>query len=149
MDPNRTRQLAEQFIDRLLRFEKEGGSTLDDLVQLFADDAEIETPAVDLAAPPRAGVCELRHFWQVYRDVLGRARSRFFRVTASEDAAGLFWTTGAVGPDGRTVEYDGATLLVFDDAGRIARLRAYFDVGDLSHGRSSSVLRRGRSRAAA
>lgn len=149
MDPNQTRKLAEQFIERLLRFEEDGGSTLDDLVELFAEDAEIETPALDLVAQPRAGMGELRRFWQSYRDVLGSAESRFFRVTASEDAAGLFWTTRAAGPDGRGIEYDGATLLVFDDAGRIARLRAYFNVGDLSHGRASTVHRRPRSAAAA
>jgi ketosteroid isomerase-like protein len=133
MDANGTRELAEQFIQRLLRLEREGEAALDELVALFADDAELVNPGLKLAGAKRTGRAELRRFWQTYRQTLGEAESRFVRVTTNDDAAGLFWTTRASGRAGeQPIAYDGSTLLVFDEDGRIARFRTYFDRDDLS-----------------
>lgn len=136
MEPNRTRQLADRFIERLLRFEEQGAEALEDLVALFADDADIVNPALYHAGRSRVGPDELRRFWLTYRDTLGEAHSEFERVTTSEDAAGLFWTTRASGHEGvssNAIAYDGATALVFDEEGRIRHFRAYFNFDDLAH----------------
>lgn len=67
-----------------------------------------------------------------YRATFGTARSEFHQVLTNQHAAGLFWTTRGVDKDGKPIEYDGASLLVFDRDGLIARFQGYYDTRQLT-----------------
>ena len=85
-----------------------------------------------MAGEERVGRADIRKFWKTYHDVLGEAESRFSHVTIGEDAAGLFWTTHARGRGRNGLDYDGVTLLEFDEYGLVRYLRAYFDLDVLA-----------------
>ena len=71
-------------------------------------------------------------FWTEYKETLGDVYSEFHHVTASDDAAGLFWTTQGTNPAGDQVHYHGSTLLQFDDQGKIEFFRGYYDTRELT-----------------
>lgn len=131
MDQQQTRDLAQTFIDALHTLEQGSVDDVDALVALFSDDARLINAALKLAGDERRGQDGARSFWQEYRRTFGEAYSEFFQVTTSDDAAGLFWTTKGTGNDGQPMEYDGVSLLVFDDQGKIARFRGYYDTREL------------------
>jgi ketosteroid isomerase-like protein len=74
----------------------------------------------------------VRGFWEAYQNTFREARTEFFELTSGERAGGLFWTTRGVDPRGEPIEYDGATLLVFDDEGKITLFRGYYDTRELT-----------------
>ena len=117
------RQRVETFIEALHRVERDGGAAVDALVQLFADDAVVVNAMTRRGQDDRRGPEAIHSFWQQYAATLGRGQSEFAHVTVGDGAAGLFWTTH----DDRGARYDGATLLEFDEAGRIRLLRGYYD----------------------
>ena len=133
MEAEQVRALAERFIQALSRLEQEGLEALDALVELFADDAHLTNPTLEMAGEERVGPAGVRRFWKTYHDVLGEAESRFSHVTVGDDAAGLFWITHARGRGRHGLDYDGVTLLEFDERGLIRYLRAYFDLDVLAH----------------
>ncbi|ATQ78530.1 hypothetical protein CR152_31455 [Massilia violaceinigra] len=122
MDQQQARQQAARFIDQLRRLEDGDPSAVDALARLFADDARLRNPIAD-----HAGREQIAAFWRTYRASFGTVRSTFSHITADEACAGLFWRSAGTGPHGQPVEYDGVTLLEFDDAGQITRFHGYFD----------------------
>ncbi len=126
------RAAAERFIEALSRVERDGLGAVDELVQLFAEDAHLTNPTLEMAGEERVGRDAIRRFWNTYHDVLGDAESRFSHVTIGGDAAGLFWTTHARGRGRNGIDYEGVTLLEFDPRGLIRYLRAYFDLDVLA-----------------
>jgi ketosteroid isomerase-like protein len=118
--------LARQFIDALHRLEGDERD-LDGIVGLFADDARLTNAALALVGEERTGKDGIRKFWEEYRGTFERARSEFHQVTHNEQAAGLFWTTTGTGNDGQQIAYDGASLLIFGQDGKIAQFRGYYD----------------------
>lgn len=149
MDEGDVHALAMRFIDALARLEHDGVEALDDLVALFSEDAHLTNPTLEHAGAERVGRDGVRRFWMTYREVLGEAESRFSHVTTDGRAAGLFWSTRGRGRGRIGLEYDGVTLIEFDDDGLIRYLRAYFDLDtlaravrrDLSLGADSSQVR--------
>ena len=133
MEAEQIRALAERFIQALSRLEHDGMDALDELAELFAEDARLTNPALEMAGEERVGRDGVRRFWKTYHDVLGVAESRFSHVTVGDDAAGLFWTTHARGRGRHGLDYDGVTLLELDERGLIRYLRAYFDLDVLAH----------------
>lgn len=132
MDQEQTRKLAGQFIDALHTLEQGSADDVDALVALFGDEARLTNAALKLAGEERKGADGAQQFWREYRRTFGTAYSEFFQVTVNEDAAGLFWTTKGTGNDGQPLQYDGVSLLVFDDQGKIAQFRGYYDTRELS-----------------
>jgi ketosteroid isomerase-like protein len=132
MERQQVQQLAQQFIDALHSLEEGNAQDADQLVGLFSDDARITNAALKLAGQERTGQDGARQFWSEYRRTFGEAYSEFYQVTVNDEAAGLFWTTKGTGNDGQPMEYDGVSLLVFDDNGKIKLFRGYYDTRELS-----------------
>jgi ketosteroid isomerase-like protein len=137
MEQQRVRELAQQFIDGLHALEQaegDGQAEVAALVALYADDAHLTNAALKLVSDERRGRDAIAKFWGEYKRTLGRAYSDFHQVTTNETAAGLFWVTRGTNVDGQqdAVAYDGATLLVFDDAGKITFFQGYYDTRQLN-----------------
>ncbi|HEY0734906.1 MAG TPA: nuclear transport factor 2 family protein [Herpetosiphonaceae bacterium] len=132
MDQQQVQQLAQQFIDALHALEQGDVGNVDQLAGMYSDDARLVNAALKLAGQERTGQDGARQFWTEYRRTFGEARSDFYQVTVNEQAAGLFWTTKGTGNDGQPMEYDGVSLLVFDDQGKIKLFRGYYDTRELS-----------------
>lgn len=139
MEPQqqKTRALAQQFVDALHALEQTDGAgeaEVNALVGLFSDDAHLTNAALKLANDERRGKDAIHKFWTDYKRTLGRAYSDFHQVTTNEQAAGLFWVTKGTAADGQqdAVAYDGTTLLVFDGAGKITFFQGYYDTRQLN-----------------
>jgi ketosteroid isomerase-like protein len=132
MDREQVTQLARQFIDALHALEAGSADDVDQIVDLFSDDSQVINAALKLAGESRRGRDGAREFWTEYRKTFGEAHSEFFQITVNEEAAGLFWTTKGTGNDGQPMEYDGVSLLVFDDQGKIRLFRGYYDTREVS-----------------
>jgi hypothetical protein len=131
------REQAQRFIDALHALEVDTtgeDEVISDLDDLFADDANLTNAALKLAHEERKGREEIRAFWRDYKKTLGKSYSHFHQVIADDTAAGLFWVTKGTDAGGHpdSVYYDGATLLTFDDVGRITFLQGYYDTRQLN-----------------
>ena len=119
-------QIAKRFIEALGKLE--AGRELEELVRLYAPDAEVG----NVVSPEKfRGQEGAREFWGAkYRDTFGEVRSTFRNVFASEDRAALEWTTEGTANDGTPLKYDGVSILETDGE-RVTRFCAYFDAGAL------------------
>ena len=119
-------ETAQRFIEALGKLE--AGREVEEIVRLFAPDAEVG----NVVSPEKFhGPEGAREFWGAkYRDTFGEVRSTFRNVFAAGDRAALEWTTEGTANDGTPVKYDGVSILE-TDGGRITRFRAYFDAGAL------------------
>lgn len=126
------RHLADQFIEALHTLEDGSADDTGAIVALYADDARLLNAALKLAGQERRGREGVEQFWREYRGTFGKARSEFFQITINEESAGLFWTTKGTDSDGQPLEYDGVSLLVFNDQGKITLFRGYYDTRELS-----------------
>ena len=90
----------------------------------FADDAWLEDP---VGTPRREGREDIGAFWDevhVMPDAI-ELRPHGLRVVVGAEAAFTLQARASVG--GQTLVVDVIDLMTFDDAGRIASLRAFFD----------------------
>jgi ketosteroid isomerase-like protein len=113
--------ITERFIEALE--EAERTRRTEELVDLFADDAE----AASLArSEPLSGRHGVRQFWEEYLRAFGEIRSEFTNVIESEQGAVLEWISRGTLPNGQPVAYRGVSVLETD--GRlIQRFRTYYD----------------------
>jgi ketosteroid isomerase-like protein len=126
-----TQELAQRFIHALNHLEDQGDAALDELLQLFADDARLRNPIIQREHQALQGRERIADFWRQYRGSFSDIHSDFSEVTANDHAAGLFWHSHGTDPSGKPVAYDGVTLLRLDDSGRIADFQGYFDSRDV------------------
>ena len=92
----------------------------------FADDARVEDPVGHL--PPIEGREALAQFWDAGIAPLQSVR---FDVTREWEAGGeamLLATVSIVAPNGAEVSYDGTFNYAIGEDGRIASLRAFWDL---------------------
>lgn len=90
----------------------------------FVDDAWLEDP---VGTPRREGREDIGAFWDeahVMPDAI-ELRPHGLRVVVGAEAAFTLQARASVG--GQTLVVDVIDLMTFDDAGRIASLRAFFD----------------------
>ncbi|MES2535964.1 MAG: nuclear transport factor 2 family protein [Pseudomonadota bacterium] len=127
MDQQQARSIADRYIAGLHRVEKGDAARIDNLVDLFADNAELTNTIIERDGSSRCGRAEIAEFWRKYRAAFGDIHSEFSEVTASDHSAGLFWRSVGTGTAGQPLAYEGVSLLVFNDAGKIARFKGYFD----------------------
>lgn len=126
-----TRDYAQHFIHALNALERHGDSSLETMVQLFSPMAQITNALLRRSHHERTGQVGAREFWKEYRRSFREVHTEFSDITCGERAAGLFWTSRGTSLMGLPFEYDGATLLVFDDDGQIVLFRGYYDSRDL------------------
>ncbi len=132
MDRQQVHTLAQQFIDALHKLEQGDADAADQITQLFSDDAQLTNAALQLASEEHTGREGIRKFWSEYRRTFGEIYSDFHHTTTNNEAAGLFWTAKGTGNKGQPLQYDGATLLVYGDDGKISRFQGYYDTRQLS-----------------
>lgn len=132
MDQQQVKNIAEHFISALHRVEEGDADGVDHLVDLFSDNAELTNPIIAREGERRMGHDEIAAFWHEYRSTLGDMHSEFFDVTASDHSAGLFWRTTGTNAAGQPLEYEGVSLLMLDDTGKIAAFKGYFDSRQLT-----------------
>jgi len=132
MNEQQARDIADRFIDQLHRLEDGDQAVADGIADMFADGAELTNSVIEHSGGSRRGRDEIASFWRQYADTFGEIHSEFFDITTSDHSAGLFWRSSGTGPSGDTMEYDGVSLLVFDDAGKITRFQGFFDPRRLS-----------------
>ena len=129
MDNRQVAQLADRFIGELHRLEQGDAQGVETLADLFADDAELTNSIIeaDEAKSRRYGREEIAQFWREYGESFQGVHSDFFDVTANDHSAGLFWRSRGNDVSGQSLEYEGVSLLVFDDAGKIKQFKGYFN----------------------
>ncbi|MBC8142436.1 MAG: nuclear transport factor 2 family protein [Armatimonadetes bacterium] len=126
-----SKTLADNFIAALHALEEATDeSPVEPLANLYADDAEIINTALLLGGEKITGKEGATEFWTQYKKTIGVGKSHFHHIAASDKTAGLFWKTTVM--NGAS-EYDGATLLEFDDAGKIVFFQGYYDTRQLNH----------------
>ena len=112
---------AQRFIEALRRLEE--AKDAESIVTLFDDRAELSNPVQTKALKGRDGA---RQFWDTYRGSFQEIHSEFRNVAATDGCALLEWSSRGRALDGTPVEYDGVSVLEFED-GKVSRFRAYFD----------------------
>ena len=119
---------ASAFAEALQRVEQD--RDLDAFARVFAPDVELLRPEQRAGEQGEDGV---RAFWQQYLDQFAAVRSEFSRVVEAGPLGELEWTSkGSLG-GGTEVEYEGVSLLEFDDQGRVSRFATYYDTAALAH----------------
>lgn len=98
----------------------------DDWLELFADDAQVEDPVGHL--PEIGGRDALAQFWDQAIAALGSVEFDVTRQWEAGAEAMLLATVSVVGANGVRVSYDGTFNYVLDEAGRIASMRAFWDL---------------------
>lgn len=133
MDEQQAKLIANRFIEQLHRLEDGDMAVADQLADMFADTAELTNPAIERNGRSLLhGRDRIAAFWRQYSDTFGEIHSEFFDVTTSDHSAGLFWRSTGTNPSGEALEYDGVSLLVFDQTGKIARFQGFFDTRRLA-----------------
>ena len=126
-----SKTLADAFIAALHQLETGADeSGVAPLAELFAPDAELVNTALLLSGETLSGKNDATEFWTQYKKTIGVGKSEFHHVAASANTAGLFWKTTVKDGAG---QYDGATLLHFDDAGKIRFFQGYYDTRQLNN----------------
>lgn len=131
MEQTQIQNKAQEFIDALHALEQGSVDDANALAALYAGDATLRNAALDNKETEMKGADQILRFWVEYKETLGEVLSKFHHVTASETAAGLFWTTTGKNPAGDEVNYHGATLLQFNSEGMIEFFRGYYDTREL------------------
>ncbi|HEY8609086.1 MAG TPA: nuclear transport factor 2 family protein [Noviherbaspirillum sp.] len=132
MDQQQVRSMAETFIARLHSVEQGESAGVDTIVEMFADDAELSNPLVERTGHERKGRDQIAQFWREYRGVFRDIHSEFTDVTASDHSAGLFWRSTGTDAGGKPLEYEGVSLLTFNEDGKIRHFKGYFDSRQVS-----------------
>ncbi|HVY80192.1 MAG TPA: nuclear transport factor 2 family protein [Steroidobacteraceae bacterium] len=127
-----TGELAQRFVVALDSLERHGGDVaLEEMVQLFSPMARLISSR---SSSELTGTHGARRYWSKHRTTFPTARTEIYEVTTNDRCAGLFWTTHVTPSEGQPLDYDGATLLAFEDDGLIIELRSVMQ----RHGREGS-----------
>jgi hypothetical protein len=117
-------ELAEKFIEALHSLEAH--REVEKIAALFAEDALVN----NVVTIDNSHELSAHEFWQKYRDNFGEVNSEFTNKIVGEHNAALEWRTTGTAADGSKVEYEGVSILEFDDK-NISRFFAYFNPGKL------------------
>ena len=131
METTQIQTKAQEFIDALHTLEEGSVDDANQIAALYGENAILRNSALDNKETEMKGADQILRFWVEYKETLGEVFSKFHHVTASENAAGLFWTTSGKNPAGDQVNYHGATLLQFGEDGKIEFFRGYYDTREL------------------
>jgi ketosteroid isomerase-like protein len=113
---------TQKFADALQRLEQD--RSLDELLELFAEDAELHRPETGTVLHGREGA---RSFWQSYLEQFEAISSTFSRVHEAGELGELEWTSEGRLAGGEAVTYTGCSLLVLSSDGQVNRFATYYD----------------------
>ncbi|TDE02798.1 nuclear transport factor 2 family protein [Jiangella asiatica] len=111
---------AQTFADALRQFEESGDGG--QLVGCFAESPELVRSESNRSTPQ-----DVAEFWNSYRDQFSQVRTEFTTIQEGGDLAVLEWHTRARLDAGRSIDYDGVSVLTFDDQAKVRRFATYFD----------------------
>ncbi len=117
---------ADRFIEALKRIERERDPS--PLVELFDDDAVIDSPAQGRSLAGKAGA---HQFWSAYLRAFDRVESNVQQAHEFGDIAILEWQSSAVLRTGKPVDYHGVSVVEFCQD-KIKRFCAYFDAATIA-----------------
>jgi len=120
---DRTQHITDT-VNRYIELVAKG--TADDLVELYADDATVEDP---VGGEVHIGRKAIHGFYSSMNDVQRDCELVSLRV-AGPEAAFLFRLTVIAGDHRMVIEP--IDVMVFDDAGKIAAMRAYWSTADVT-----------------
>lgn len=132
MDGQVANNQGKTFIDALHALDQNHDGAVEAMVALFAADAVLTNAALALAGEQRQGQEGVRQFWTEYRQTFREAETHFSHVMTDERAVGLFWTTNGTDSTGEPMNYEGVSLLEYNDAGKIVAFKGYYDTRQLS-----------------
>ena len=113
---------AQAFMSKLQAMEASQDPEV--LVSMFADNAELESPARKVRLHGGEGA---REFWQDYLSAFDRIHSKFTRVTAAQGAATLEWRSdGQLANTREPISYPGVSIVEFD-GDKVRRFATYYD----------------------
>lgn len=107
-------------VQRYLEFVAQG--RVDDIVELYADDAVVEDP---VGTERHVGRDAIRRFYSAIEGAQGAAELVTLRVSGDEAAFLVRWTMTSVG-----VRLEPIDVMAFDDDGRITSMKAYWSVDE-------------------
>jgi ketosteroid isomerase-like protein len=113
---------CQQFISRLRQCERDNDPSA--LVDLFADDAVVDTPVRSAAYSGKAGA---ERFWSNYLETFNRVESHFHTTLEFGDIAVLEWECRGILPTGRPIDYSGVSIVEFGKDESIKRFATYYD----------------------
>lgn len=132
MELEQALDLGRQFTEALHAVDRHEEGAVERMVGLYSPEARLTNASLKQAGEERRGHDGVRAFWEAYQATFREASTEFFKLTGGEDSAGLFWTTRGTDAQGDPMSYDGVSLLVFDDQGKITLFRGYYDTRELS-----------------
>jgi steroid delta-isomerase len=121
-----SREQIRQVVDRYVELVASG--TADELVALYAEDAVVEDP---VGSEPRAGHAAIRELYATLEGLDQQTRLLAVRIAGGEAA---FHFEVATLADGVTYTLAPVDVMVFDDAGKITSMRAYWGDEDMTIG---------------
>ena len=113
-DANHIRQVYEGYPELISK------ADVDAIVDLYAVDATIEDP---IGSNLHVGRDAVRKFYEASAGTITMKRSGPVRVAGNEAATPL---VVLMGPEGEQSALDIISTMVFDDAGKIVKMRAYW-----------------------
>jgi hypothetical protein len=128
------KEIAEKFIKALHKLES--NRDVETIAALFSDDAQVN----NVVTIDNSHEMNAPEFWQKYRDNFGQVSSEFTNKIIGDNNAALEWRTTGTAADGSEIEYEGVSILEYDD--QITRFFAYFNPGKL--GRQIEETARGK-----
>ena len=120
--PTDAKQSAKKFMDALHTLEKTGDSG--EIVSQFAEGAVLLSIVQGRTHEGRDGA---KAFWGEYLKPFDTIHSEFTHHATDGSLAILEWRGTGKLKAGRDIGYEGCSLLEFDDSGKVARFRTYYD----------------------
>lgn len=118
--PEQIRATVDAYVDAYTRGDREA------VVSLFAADAELHDP---VGTPPHTGADGIRAFWDQVRSLTASIKLVPEAIVVCGNEAVMVMTIEA-GTEGAGMRLHVVDVFEFDDAAKIARLKAYFDVAE-------------------
>lgn len=114
-------QMAERFMAALQTVERE--NSIDALVPLFSDDAELMRLSKDTTYQGKDGV---QQFWREYLNNFRTLETDFHNVINGDETVVLEWESRGELPNGKPMNYKGVSVLELKD-GKVGKFRTYYD----------------------
>lgn len=105
--------------------------TADELAELYAEGATLEDP---VGSEPKTGRAAIREFYKVIEPI--ERSAKLVSLHAAADTAVFQFRIVTVFGD-TTVDLTPADIMVFDDAGKIASMRAVWSADDMTTTRAT------------
>ncbi|WP_420631867.1 nuclear transport factor 2 family protein [Candidatus Leptofilum sp.] len=96
----------------------------DAFVNVFAADGESHDP---VGAPPFQGHDGLRKFFRGIEATFSQLTMTETAVYINKNEAAVHWQAEGIGKNGKTAQFSGINLFVFNPDGEISNLRAYWN----------------------